>query len=183
MSTAAGKKSKWTTKLRAASEPSVDEQIERCEVSDTHVTFFLADSRVISVPLSWSWRLQDATPEQRVNFEIIGDGEAVHWPDVDEDLSARGALRGMPAPRPGSRTGESELVDVTSRNWSPGAIKQLREWLRDSQSRFGMRLGIRQATVSDWENGNQQPSPMAIQLLEMIAQNSGFRIGKQREQG
>jgi hypothetical protein len=39
---------------------------------------------VISVPLAWSWRLSDATPAQRANWELIGDGYGVHWPDVDE---------------------------------------------------------------------------------------------------
>jgi hypothetical protein len=49
------------------------------------------------VPLAWSWRLSDATPEQRNNFEIIGTGEGTHWPDIDEDISARGMLYGVPA--------------------------------------------------------------------------------------
>src|SRR6266404_8907364 len=50
-------------------------------------TWRLVDGRGISVPLAWSWRLSDATPEQRNKYEIIGDGQGVHWPDVDEDLS------------------------------------------------------------------------------------------------
>ena len=60
----------------------------------------LADGRVISVPLAWSWRLSDATPDQRSHWELIGDGGGVHWPDVDEDLSAEGMLHGVPARRP-----------------------------------------------------------------------------------
>jgi len=48
----------------------------------------LADGRIISVPLAWSWRLAAATPAQRANYEIIGDGLGVHWSDVDEDISA-----------------------------------------------------------------------------------------------
>ncbi|MBI1742208.1 DUF2442 domain-containing protein [Candidatus Acetothermia bacterium] len=58
------------------------------------------DGRIISVPLAWSWRLSEATPAQRAHFEIIGDGQGVHWPDVDEDISAKGMLRGVPARRP-----------------------------------------------------------------------------------
>ena len=73
------------------------------EVTDTAITAHLADGRKISVPLSWSWRLSDATPEQRARFEIIGDGEGVRWPDVDEDLSIRGMLDGVPARRPKAR--------------------------------------------------------------------------------
>ncbi len=62
------------------------------------------DGRSVSVPLAWSWRLSDATPEQRANWEIIGNGQGVHWPEIDEDLSASGMLFGIPArPAPGSR--------------------------------------------------------------------------------
>lgn len=69
-------------------------------VTDDLITFHLMDGRVISVPLAWSWRLSDATPEQRNNYEIIGDGQGVHWPDVDEDLSVEGMFHGVPARRP-----------------------------------------------------------------------------------
>ncbi len=58
------------------------------------------DGRTISVPLAWSWRLSEATPEQRANVRIIGNGQGAHWPDVDEDISAQGMLVGVPAPRP-----------------------------------------------------------------------------------
>ena len=68
------------------------------------ITVHLADGRVVSVPLAWSWRLSDATPEQRSNFEIIGNGHGVHWPEIDEDLSAAGMLAGTPARRPLVRT-------------------------------------------------------------------------------
>lgn len=63
----------------------------------------LADGRVISVPLAWSWRLSEATPAQRANFRFIGTGQGVHWPDVDEDLSIEGLLHGTPARRPKRR--------------------------------------------------------------------------------
>jgi len=73
------------------------------EVRDELITARLADGRTISVPLAWSWRLSNATPEQRQHFEIIGTGQGVHWPDVDEDISAIGMLTGTPA-RPPKRT-------------------------------------------------------------------------------
>src|SRR5437764_890444 len=57
----------------------------------------LADGRAVSVPLWWSWRLTRATPAQRKRFEIMGSGEGVHWPDVDEDISLHGMLHGVPA--------------------------------------------------------------------------------------
>jgi len=59
----------------------------------------LADGRTISVPLAWSWRLSDATPAQRDNWRLIGSGQGIHWPDVDEDISIRGMLDGVPAVR------------------------------------------------------------------------------------
>jgi hypothetical protein len=74
--------------------------IRRVEVSDETITAHLADGRVISVPLAWSWRLSDATAAQRANWVLIGDGHGVHWPDVDEDISAEGMLSGVPAPPP-----------------------------------------------------------------------------------
>ena len=58
------------------------------QVTDEVITARLADGRTISVPLAWSWRLSEATPEQRGNFELIGSGLGVHWPDIDEDISA-----------------------------------------------------------------------------------------------
>ena len=74
--------------------------INDIEVTDETITASLTDGRVISVPLVWSWRLAEATPKQRANYEIIGDGEGVHWPDIGEDISAEGMLFGTPAPRP-----------------------------------------------------------------------------------
>jgi hypothetical protein len=64
------------------------------------ITVHLTDGRTISVPLAWSWRLADATPVQRRRFELIGNGQGIHWPDVDEDISVRGMLEGIPARRP-----------------------------------------------------------------------------------
>ena len=77
-----------------------DPTIQRVEVSDDTITAHLVDGRVISVPLAWSWRLSEATPAQRANWQLVGDGHGIHWPDVDEDISAEGMLSGGPAPRP-----------------------------------------------------------------------------------
>lgn len=69
-------------------------------VTEDSIVAELEDGRTISVPLAWSWRLSEATPKQRNNFEIIGNGEGVHWPDIDEDISIRGMLSGVPARPP-----------------------------------------------------------------------------------
>ncbi|HEU0302143.1 MAG TPA: DUF2442 domain-containing protein [Longimicrobium sp.] len=71
-------------------------------VTDETITADLVDGRSISVPLAWSWRLSEATPEQRANWRLIGSGQGIHWPDVDEDISVRGMLDGVPAHRPRS---------------------------------------------------------------------------------
>lgn len=78
-------------------------RIRRVEVTDEAITAHLADGRVISVPLAWSWRLAAASPAQRAKYELIGDGQGVHWPDVDEDISAEGMLSGTPARPPKQR--------------------------------------------------------------------------------
>lgn len=79
---------------------NTDARVKEVSVTDDLITFHLVDGRVISVPLAWSWRLSDATPAQRNNYEIIGDGHGVHWPDIDEDLSVEGMFHGVPARRP-----------------------------------------------------------------------------------
>ena len=75
-------------------------RIKDISVSEDTITAQLMDGRIISVPLAWSWRLSEATPKQRANWRMIGDGQGVHWPDIDEDISAEDMLYGIPAPRP-----------------------------------------------------------------------------------
>ncbi len=70
------------------------------KVTEDEIIAYLLDGRTISVPLAWSWRLSEASPEQRQNFEIIGDGQGIHWLDIDEDISVQGMLVGSPAHRP-----------------------------------------------------------------------------------
>jgi hypothetical protein len=74
-------------------------RIKDISVTEDTITAQLMDGRIISIPLAWSWRLSEATPRQRANWRIIGDGQGVHWPDIDEDISAEGMLYGIPAPR------------------------------------------------------------------------------------
>jgi hypothetical protein len=79
---------------------SVDARIQSASVTQDAITAELSDGRTISVPLAWSWRLSEATPGQRDNFEIIGNGGGIRWPDVDEDISVEGMLHGVPARKP-----------------------------------------------------------------------------------
>ena len=82
---------------------SSEPRIEQVRVTEDEIIARLVDGRVISVPLAWSWRLAEATAAQRANFRLIGAGQGVHWPDVDEDISVEGMLHGTPARRPKSR--------------------------------------------------------------------------------
>ena len=76
---------------------TADEWVLDVSFSEDALSVSLRDGRVISVPLVWYPRLLNATPAQRKNWKIAGGGYGVHWPDVDEDLSSEGLLRGAPA--------------------------------------------------------------------------------------
>jgi hypothetical protein len=65
------------------------------EFVDASIRLILADGREISAPLAWFPRLRDASDAQRANWRLIGRGEGVHWPDLDEDVSVN-ALLGLP---------------------------------------------------------------------------------------
>lgn len=63
-------------------------------VSDEALTVDLIDGRTLSVPLAWYPRLAHGTQAERNHWELIGDGEGIHWPELDEDLSIEGLLLG-----------------------------------------------------------------------------------------
>jgi hypothetical protein len=81
--------------------------------SDDKIILDLADGRTLSVPLEWYPRLLHATPEERANWRLLGDGYAIEWPDLDEHIGAEGLLAGR-------RSGESE--------------KSFRRWLQSRTS-------------------------------------------------
>lgn len=74
-------------------------RIKSVRVTSDEIIADLVDGRVISVPLAWSWRLSEATPKQRAKFRLIGAGQGIHWPEIDEDISVEGMLHGVPAHR------------------------------------------------------------------------------------
>jgi hypothetical protein len=76
-----------------------DERVKAVETDADYLTVELMDGRRISVPLAWYPRLLDATAAQRRNWKISAAGYGIHWPDIDEDLSTEGLLRGAPAPK------------------------------------------------------------------------------------
>ena len=66
--------------------------------SEDELIVSLIDGRSISVPLSWFPKLSDASKEQLKNWEILGNGEGIHWPEIDEDISVEGLLVGVNKP-------------------------------------------------------------------------------------
>ena len=76
-----------------------DERVLDVRFDDHSLIVDLMDCRTISVPLIWYPRLASAKSEERANWEKCGGGYGIHWPDVDEDLSTEGLLRGAPAAR------------------------------------------------------------------------------------
>ena len=119
----------------AISAPKTNEALAvniRCS-SDT-LTAELADGRVVSAPLSWYPRLVHATQAERDNWQLEGDGDAIQWPDLDEDILVEALLVGWP-----SR--ESE--------------KSLRRWLKAKQEGRGLTVPELRA----YENAHKtQPS-------------------------
>lgn len=71
-------------------------------VTEDSLMVELTDGRTLSVPLAWYPRLQHGTPAERNNWRLIGSGDGVHWPDLDEDISISGLVAGHPS-------GESQL--------------------------------------------------------------------------
>jgi hypothetical protein len=66
-------------------------------VTDDTLTVDLSDGRTISVPLAWYPRLAHGTPEERAKWRLIGRGEGIHWPQLDEDISVEGLIAGRPS--------------------------------------------------------------------------------------
>ena len=75
------------------------ERIKNVRCNRDSLRVDLLDGRTIIVPLTWYPRLLHATAQQRANWKIAGGGYGIHWPEIDEDLSVEGSLRGLPAPR------------------------------------------------------------------------------------
>jgi len=76
-----------------------DERVLDVRFDEASLIVDLMDGRTISAPLVWYPRLLRATPEQRADWRKAGAGYGIHWPEIDEDLSTEGLLRGAPAAR------------------------------------------------------------------------------------
>lgn len=81
------------------SDSKPGERVKSVQCTADTLSVDLVDGRTIIVPLVWFPRLVDATPSQLANWQISGGGYGIHWPEIDEDLSTAGLLRGAPAAR------------------------------------------------------------------------------------
>ena len=145
-------------------------QIESVEISQPTddsegcVIFSLTDGRTVSVPLNWSWRLANASGEERLEFEIGPARRSVHWPAVDEDISIDSVFHGGPA----TESQEAGWEAAPEYTWTPRDILHLRNLLGDTQEEFADRLNTRQATISAWENGRQIPQGISVKALNLL---------------
>jgi hypothetical protein len=90
---------------------------ESVTVSEDTLTVHLADGRTLSVPLAWYPRLLHGNPKERNRWRLIGKGEGIHWPDLDEDISVENLLSGNPS-------GESQ--------------QSFKRWLADRKPQTGL---------------------------------------------
>ncbi len=107
-------------------------QAEDVTVTEDALTAELSDGRTISVPLAWYPRLVHATGEERRNWRLIGGGQGIHWPDLDEDVSVEGLLAGRPS-------GESQ--------------KSLKRWIEAKRAGRGVTLYDLRAADSEGQRG------------------------------
>ena len=80
------------------SEMKPGERVKDVHLGEDTFSVDLVDGRTITVPYAWYPRLLHATPQRRANWQVCGGGYGIHWPEIDEDLSTEGLLRGAPAP-------------------------------------------------------------------------------------
>jgi hypothetical protein len=90
--------------------------VQNVTVDEDKLSVDLTDGRTVSVPLAWYPRLFYGTPKERNNWRLIGDGEGIHWPDLDEDISVESLVLGR-------RSGESQ--------------RSLKKWLEERAARKG----------------------------------------------
>ena len=65
--------------------------------TDDELRVSLTDGRWFSVPIAWFPRLAHASLDERADYELLGDGQGIHWPRVDEDISVDGLIAGQPS--------------------------------------------------------------------------------------
>lgn len=78
----------------SSSAPKTEPRAERVRCTEDELIVGLADGRTLFVPLNWFPRLASATAFARSQYELLGDGQGIHWPILDEDIEIAGLLTG-----------------------------------------------------------------------------------------
>ena len=106
--------------MNSLDTPVREARAQRVAVTEDSLVVDLIDGRSISAPVVWYPRLLNGTPGERNNWRLIADGEGIHWPDLDEDLSVDSLIVGRPS-------GESQ--------------ESLKRWLEGRKVRAGQASG------------------------------------------
>ncbi|HEV3122687.1 MAG TPA: DUF2442 domain-containing protein [Isosphaeraceae bacterium] len=101
---------------------TADERVVGVKFTKHSLSVSLRDGRTITVPLAWYPRLLSASSAERKNWHVAGGGYGIHWPDIDEDLSTEGLLRGAPAPRPRPIRDAGNTIKRRTRRSGPRGI-------------------------------------------------------------
>ncbi len=91
------KRSSWSFGMNTLTIEVAQAKAQSVSVTDSELIVQLTDGRTVSVPLAWYPRLLHATPEERRRWELLGQGEGIHWPDLDEDIAVTHLLAGVPS--------------------------------------------------------------------------------------
>ena len=140
------------------------EQVTDVALTKDRLIVDLADGRSISVPLAWFPRLLHATSQERKNWEIAGAGYGIHWPDVDEDLSVEGLLRGAPAPQAKALSVNTAMH--LSRHRKP--IFFAENVLRPGDGQRWLCGQTNPWPASGHEHQDHQASPLQVPLLDQV---------------
>jgi uncharacterized protein YegP (UPF0339 family) len=128
-----------------------NELITDVRFTDDDLVVTLADGRTLSAPLVWYPSLLNASEEERNDWRLIGDGEGIHWPQLDEDLSATGLLRGLRAPE-------------VSRQVAGGKFEIYRD--AGGEYRWRFRAGNNEIVASGEGYRSRADAEHAIQLIK-----------------
>src|SRR5436305_6725258 len=119
-----------TSRAEAPVPPAV-----RARIVDDAVVIDLSDGRTVTAPLAWYPRLLHGTARERRHWRLIGGGEGVHWPDLDEDLSVEGLLAGRPS-------AESQ---VSFKKWLEGRRRRANKRMQPARTTSRVRRTRRRA--------------------------------------
>jgi hypothetical protein len=141
-----------------------NERITEVRITDDELVVDLADGRTLSVPLVWYPTLLHASQEERNDWRLIGEGEGIHWPQLDEDLSSAGLLRGIPA-----RVTSTHNLDEIAAETFARAVWDARNFFVHSLGAPESRLQNARAQLQSLaEQVPPQQEDTLVQIQEMI---------------